>query len=778
MAFKKLKSGRLKTEVTPLVSSDVDIHEKWLDGAEIYDLSTSSGFQSFDSSTLDRQTLKSLFYSEDWVFITVDAIAQPLSRVPWLVYRKVMSNGKLTYEPDEGHALNNLLENPSPLIDSSTLKYMIFSEDSLMGNAIIWHAKQMNQLHVIPAEICDYEWNYNTNQPIRLRVSNQNQEGMNIVPTIPVEDIVHIMRPHASNKYWGLSPFIPTQRSVKFNTYTTEFLNAFYQRGATPQGMLELEKDANEQKAIQLLKKFEAAYAGRKNTRRTMILPKGVRYTGIESKIADQQLVELINMNRETILNALHIPKHVVSLQEAGSLGSNEFKTSLKYFWQSTLIPITERVAGKLTSFFKKELGPDRVIGFNFDGIEVLQEDQMQKALLAKELLSIMTLNEVRESVFDLPGVEGGDTVATPQAQPTPSFPFSFQSLSPKETAEENEKETVTKEIDPQNPMVKPEITENDSKPEPVIETELDKRLKKYQSKIKAVDGLVRAEEKVTVNKFALAAQKMLNLQADIAQKALIKSLRKKAKFNEKEYNKMYDEMMSEFYDTAGVQYADDVQASMNLGYQSQLAMVTNGQDKDMIYALRKENEKGRRQILEDRGLEIFKSTGRTTSEETIKKTVQVLDAIAKAKEENATIPEITQEIRQYLDERGQSRAKTIARTEVLTAVSLGQRAMHEDASEVIDGLQKMWINAGDQRVRGNKAGPSGDSPFDHWDVHGETVPFDDKFSNGLQFPRDPKGQAGNIINCRCNLILITPEDRDQITAPDREDIPDASSRE
>ena len=97
------------------------------------------------------------------------------------------------------------------------------------------------------------------------------------------------------------------------------------------------------------------------------------------------------------------------------------------------------------------------------------------------------------------------------------------------------------------------------------------------------------------------------------------------------------------------------------------------------------------------------------------------------------------------------SRAKTIARTEMLTAVSIGQNAAVENAKEVIPGLKKAWITAEDERVRDSHRMVGEQAPID----------VDDVFANELRFPRDPEvNMPEETINCRCTLILITPEEQ------------------
>ncbi len=56
--------------------------------------------------------------------------------------------------------------------------------------------------------------------------------------------------------------------------------------------------------------------------------------------------------------------------------------------------------------------------------------------------------------------------------------------------------------------------------------------------------------------------------------------------------------------------------------------------------------------------------------------------------------------------------------------------------------IVKQWDSTLDKRTR-----PS------HQKVDGEIRELDEKFSNGLEYPGDPKGRASEVVNCRCALL-------------------------
>ena len=74
-----------------------------------------------------------------------------------------------------------------------------------------------------------------------------------------------------------------------------------------------------------------------------------------------------------------------------------------------------------------------------------------------------------------------------------------------------------------------------------------------------------------------------------------------------------------------------------------------------------------------------------------------------------------------------------------------------EQVAERVDDIEKRWVATGDNRTRSG-----------HLAAHGQSVPVDGFFlvarvkgerREKLRFPKDPRGSAGNTINCRCRPV-------------------------
>ena len=88
-----------------------------------------------------------------------------------------------------------------------------------------------------------------------------------------------------------------------------------------------------------------------------------------------------------------------------------------------------------------------------------------------------------------------------------------------------------------------------------------------------------------------------------------------------------------------------------------------------------------------------------------------------------------------------------IARTETIRASNAGSTQVYKDW-----GVQKHeWLSTMDDRTRD-----------DHAEANGLVVEIGKPFMVGgeeLEFPGDPNGSPGNVINCRCTTIPVIEDE-------------------
>lgn len=119
----------------------------------------------------------------------------------------------------------------------------------------------------------------------------------------------------------------------------------------------------------------------------------------------------------------------------------------------------------------------------------------------------------------------------------------------------------------------------------------------------------------------------------------------------------------------------------------------------------------------------------------------EVHDAVLSGYEAGENLSDIKDRVRDVFNgNMTEKRARQIARTEAHTATSNGRFGLLQR-----QGIEEHeWLSARDEHVRES-----------HLRVDGDRVEVGTEFSNGLKFPGDPGGEAGEVINCRCTTLPV-----------------------
>lgn len=127
----------------------------------------------------------------------------------------------------------------------------------------------------------------------------------------------------------------------------------------------------------------------------------------------------------------------------------------------------------------------------------------------------------------------------------------------------------------------------------------------------------------------------------------------------------------------------------------------------------------------------------------------QVNRAIETGLAENKTLPQIAKDIEGIGVDFSRRRSAVIARTETHNSSGYAHHEMHKEFMP--PNSQKQWVATNDARTRSAHAA-----------VQGQTVGIDDNFIVGgreMRYAGDYRGGAGNVINCRCTIIYLAPDD-------------------
>lgn len=731
-----MSKAKLRRQETPLLQKQERPY-KAIPITEEPILSETPTYAEDMAAMQDATRLMQLFIREDWVFITADLLASNFA-MPWpRIFKQTIQNGRATKQPVDDHPVQVLLEDPALFADAQSFWYVAGIYDCMLGNTIIWHMEASNKLMVIPAHEVSIQFSKKGLPEYYVWTPTLDS---NRSSKFSAKEIIHVRRPNPLSQFWGLSPFIPGNKSVLFNRYSGDFLNSFFEKGATPQIIVETEIGNNAEAIKTLAKSFELVNSGRRNYRRPLVLPKGAKATQINMTIADTKLFDFINQNREVILNLLRVPKHAVGLQTAGSLGSEEHKTALRFMWGSTVSPMLKRYATALTKHFQKKalLSNSEYIDFDSSDIEIANEDMNRRADFAVKLSKTHTINEIRLIVYGEQPINGGDFI--------PGILDSEGNAISKNPSPTGGEQPAQETMPP--PAQPPEATPT-AKWSKIADIEKSEELSSHTKSVE--DELIRTEEQMIDLSSELIIRQLEKALGLLKEEIPQKSKAVDYDALEEQLNALFIEDLPNWQQ----KYKDILTDTPELGYATQLKLVFDPVHREALAALKQETAPARKAILAGRGIESFKNISAAT-------TFDIVDKVAEGVKAGSTLSEISSSIATSFKETTWKRARVIARTETLTAISVGQDSACKNAARVIPDAIKVWIASKDNRVRDT-----------HENIHGTIVKATEKFRivgrkgkiTEMNVPRDPKvkGSPEEIIQCRCTVAVVAPEDRDLI---------------
>ena len=172
--------------------------------------------------------------------------------------------------------------------------------------------------------------------------------------------------------------------------------------------------------------------------------------------------------------------------------------------------------------------------------------------------------------------------------------------------------------------------------------------------------------------------------------------------------------------------------------------------DRSEAYILRKELYNGFYQELLEKFTMRIGANHISDIDDTSRK--QLRRVIFNGQKDGLPLPQIAKNIRErYSPKFSRARAATIARTETHSAASFANHQVGMQYAKTQPAMQKQWIAINDDRTREA-----------HRIANGQIVNIDSPFIVGgrpMEYTGDPSGGAANVINCRCAVIYIEPDD-------------------
>jgi SPP1 gp7 family putative phage head morphogenesis protein len=496
----------------------------------------------------------------------------------------------------------------------------------------------------------------------------------------------------------------------KASTYTANFLD----EGAVPGGVLQTERSLSKPQFDRILNQFESRHGSYKRGHRIALLENGLKYTQTGLSQKDMEFPKLRNLTANRVFQIYGMKKAVIS--ETDDVNYATAREQRKEWWEGTNLPMMRAICSAL-NFALFPIGASLRCQFDTTKIEALRESLKEKTDTAYRLWQMgATFNQLNQRLdLGFPKNKWGDTWYMPvnlqdvrDYQPPARNPLALPAGNPA---------SPPPPVNPPKPKPGKLLLENLGGPDQKDNTNAEAI---WESFIERLSPLEDQYTKKISRVFFNMRKHTLEL---LFKEKSVEGLKKD--FDDVD-NELYPEEYKELikvteplYKLSLVMGADMVSAEVGIGISFNLT------DPEAVYFLTNK-------LMNIRGV-IF----------TVKE--QIRKVVIEGYQTGASVSDVADSIRNIFDV-AKSRAKTIARTEMIGAANEGRYI----AIERSGFREKEWFTAMDERVRPQ-----------HRAMHGKTIKTGTMWlmpdGSSLRHPGDSDGPAHQVIQCRC-IEVVVPE--------------------
>lgn len=373
-----------------------------------------------------NQLIKEGFKKNVVVFHCVDQLAKGVAHTPFVLKRK-LGDGSL--EDVTKHPVLELLKNPNPEQTWEELLYAFVAHYAIGGNSYmeavgrgnfaadpveLW-IKRPDRMRVVPgrAMVAAFEFRLGSGDPVRWPVDQVNGDTA----------ILHLRTFAPLSEFYGMSPLESAALNVDQHNEGDIWNYNLVKKGATKPGVVTSDKIL-EQTQHQNLRARLNEQSGSRSVGEHMLLT-GPNVKWQDMGISPKDLMQLENKEATArfICLAYNYPPFLLGLP-SGATFNNVAEAKL-HFWDSTQVPLIQKVVEKLNKWLLSKYGGSEELLFvpDFDQVPAMEPRRKETWERVMKGVSggVVSANEAREEVgLDL---REGEPLADALRFPSTSIP-------------------------------------------------------------------------------------------------------------------------------------------------------------------------------------------------------------------------------------------------------------------------------------------------------------------------------------------------------------------
>jgi HK97 family phage portal protein len=352
-------------------------------------------------------TRDALAYSP--VYACVGLIAETISTIPLIIYRRLPQGGKLRAPEHPLYAL--LHDSPNPEMTAVEFWDCLIGHVELRGNGYAEierdQAGRIRALWPLRPDCMEVDRDKDTR---RLRYLYRLPHGM---PVGLDQDSVLHLRGRTSDGIVGFSPLTLHREAFALGLAIEEYIARFYGNSASPSGVLTHKGHLSEQGAKNLKESWEKAHKGLTHSHRVAVLEEGLEWQAVGMTNADAQFLESRKFQVAEIARIFRIPLHKIGDLDRST--NNNIEHQAIEFVGDTIRPRSKRIAQRVNLSLIQATDGRRAHFVEHLLDELVRGDIKSRweAYGSARQNGVMTANEIRERE-NMNAIEGGDALWVP----------------------------------------------------------------------------------------------------------------------------------------------------------------------------------------------------------------------------------------------------------------------------------------------------------------------------------------------------------------------------
>lgn len=370
------------------------------------------------------------------IFAIVDKCATGVAAVDWKLWRKTASGKPEDRVEVTSHAALDLWNKPNPFMTRQELveagqqhheltgeTWWVVARDPRANLPLGLWVVRPDRMQPVPSAT-DYLAGYIYLGP----------DGEKI--PLDLNQVIYQRRPNPMDPYRGIGPVQAALIDIEQSRYAKEWNRNFFRNGATPGGIVEVDRTLGDTEFNELRDRWTEQHQGVSNAHRVAILEGGLKWVERAYSIDDLQFPQLLDVTRESIREAFGFPKPLLGAVDDVNRANAEAAEVVFARW--LILPRLERIKGALNNDLLPLFG---AADLEFDYEDPVPENEelenagrLSKSTAAKNLVDAGYDPVAVLEAMDLP--EMANTPPAPPVLPvgspgTPESPSSPPALPP-----------------------------------------------------------------------------------------------------------------------------------------------------------------------------------------------------------------------------------------------------------------------------------------------------------------------------------------------------------